>query len=71
MPTPAGLVVKNGSKIRGSTLAGMPTPVSSISTYDARGVGMDAHADLVRVDVAVLDRVRGVDQQVQEHLTEP
>ena len=28
------------------------------------------HADLVLVDVAVSDRVRGVDQQVQEHLRE-
>src|SRR5919197_3847847 len=32
VPCPAGLVVKNGSKIRPTTSSGMPGPVSAIST---------------------------------------
>ena len=32
VPTPTGLVVKNGSKMRGRTSSGIPTPVSEIST---------------------------------------
>ena len=32
VPWPVGFVVKNGSKIRGSTSAGIPEPVSAIST---------------------------------------
>src|ERR1700756_4848879 len=32
VPTPAALVVKNGSKIRASTCGGMPVPVSETST---------------------------------------
>ena len=41
VPTPTGLVVKNGSKMRGRTSSGMPTPVSEISTATRPPSSMD------------------------------
>src|SRR5947199_586114 len=39
LPSPGGLVVKNGSKIRGSASSGIPGPVSRTSTQAGRSDG--------------------------------
>ena len=71
MPTPSGLVVKNGSKIRGTISGAMPAPVSRTSIIDAPAlVGPGADADLVALGLALGDGLRGVEEQVQEHLAE-
>ena len=69
----AGLVVKNGSKIRAQhARGGMPDAgVARPRRPRGRVVGARAHADLVASASPVGDRLRRVDEQVQEHLAEP
>ena len=72
VPTPIGLVVKNGVNIRGLDLgrhAG--AGVGDLDDDAAAGVERGRDADLVRLDVALGDRLRRVDDQVEEHLAEP
>ena len=45
VPRPTGLVVKNGSKMRGSTALGIPVPVSiTLTSMPARSVRAEAEA---------------------------
>ena len=73
VPSPTGLVVKNGSKTRESTSGAMPMPVSVTSTTTWLG----SRAQVVTDDVVLLgalalgDGLRRVDQQVEEHLAQP
>ena len=62
VPTPSGLVVKNGSKMRARISGAMPAPVSrtSMITRPSRSV-RGAHADLVALGLALGDRLRGVE----------
>ena len=72
VPSPAGLVVKNGSKIRSRISAGIPIAgVAHLDHRVAARVGAGADPDLVALRLALGDGVRGVQQQVQEHLAEP
>ena len=84
MPFPTGLVVKNGSNIRGNTSGAIPLPVSAISIWMAeasqrvRTVMVPcAFSGIIFVaaspqcnDSVLGDRLCGVDQQVQENLIE-
>ena len=72
VPTPTGFVVKNGSKMRGRTSGGMPAPVSEISTRarPSGAVPVDGAHDVL-AGAPLRDRLRGVDEEVQEHLAEP
>ena len=72
MPTPRGLVVKNGSKMRGKISCGMPSPLSLTSRTTLRvSVGPHLDADLVARDAVLGHRVRRVEQQVEHDLLEP
>ena len=66
MPTPTGLVVKKGSKMRVCTSGGMPGPLSWNSSRTPSGGAAGLDADLA----LAVDRVAGVHQQVQEDLVQ-
>ena len=69
VPTPCGLVVKNGSKARFLTSGGMPGPLSSTSTTTSpsRGRRRGRRAGAApRLD----QRLLRVDDQVDQHLVQ-
>ena len=67
-----GLVVKNGSKMRGRTSAGMPSPLSDDLEHRALvAVGAHRDADLVVRRARLGHRLRRVEQQVEDDLLEP
>ena len=68
---PRGLVVKNDSKMRGSTSGGMPGPLSSTSTttYVALVEAAHAHAGCAWRS-ASSSAWAAFEDQVQEHLPE-
>ena len=66
MPLPTSLVVKNGSKARAATSAGMPAPVSPISTTTWRSSAWRADGQ----GAVAVHRVDGVVDQVGPHLVE-
>ena len=72
VPTPTGLVVKNGSKMRGRTLGIDARPVVPHLHDDAPArVDGGADADVAGTGTAVVgEGLRGVDEQVQENLCE-
>ena len=66
-----GLVVKNGSKIRGRTSAGMPQPSSAISTtISSRRCASRPRSGPRRPLRPSFDRLDRVHQQVEEHLVD-
>ena len=68
VPSPAGLVVKNGSKIRREHGPACPDAGLLRPTATRWGPGVHPPPDPVVGGVAVGDRVRGVDQQVRHDL---
>ena len=72
VPSLAGLVVKKGSKIRSRISSRDPHPaVAHLDHGAAVCVGPRGHPDLVALRLPLGDGVRGIEQQVQEHLAEP
>ena len=70
VPTPTGLVVKKGSKMRPSISGGMPQPVSRTSTTTAGSPCRARHQRGSRRSPPG-HGLRRVDQQVEEHLAQP
>ena len=67
LPSPAGLVVKNGSKARSATSSDIPVPVSDTCICDA------ALIDPAQVDgeqTSIGHRIAGVGREVEEQLLE-
>ena len=73
VPRPTGLVVKNGSKMRGSTSGVIPAPLSCTSSTACRSPsrGPQLDADLVLLRARLGHRLRRVEQEVHDHLLEP
>ena len=70
VPSPTALVVKNGSKICGKISSGMPQPLSATSIDDFAVPCLGRDRDPAVGAMGRLDRLHGVDQQVQEDLVE-
>ena len=67
---PRGLVVKNDSKMRGRISAAIPGPLSAISTTTSGPSSKLRTRHHVALGVGLVERLRGVQDQVQEHLAE-
>ena len=69
VPAPTGLVVKKGSSTRLRSAAGTPGPLSATSTRTTPGPA-EVRSHSRRGGGTVLERLLGVDHEVQEHLAE-
>ena len=70
VPTPRGLVVKNESKMRVMISGGMPGPLSCTVTTTSPPSSKLLTDDHVALDARLVERLRGVHDQVQEYLPE-
>ncbi len=71
VPIPRGLVVKNDSKIRGSTSERDPRTVVGDLDHHVFTLVITANADQVALGIAFRERLGGIEHEVQEHLAEP
>ena len=70
VPDPTSLVVKNGSKMRGRISLGMPGPVSATRTTMLPLSGDAASTRHLPLAFPAMQRLLGVDQQIDQHLAE-
>ena len=69
VPTPAGLVVKNGSKMRGSSSGAIPGPLSDISMTTRSAEIFLVRKWMIRPGPSSLfQRLLGIEEQIQHHL---
>ena len=72
VPTPTGLVVKKGSKMRSRSSGGNARPgVVDLHRAPRRPLPPGHHADLMLVAVALGDGLGRVDDEVEEDLPQP